>query len=510
MTLSDTRAPGTVGMSVLEVARLKLKTRQTLAASGDPTSEAESDLGDEDSLSFDSGALGSDDFETPAPLITTKQNQCETLPQHTSCNPSATREEATMAPKMQRAVRAGHTSSVEHADSDRKSACVLNAPGSTQTAEESFLEPSSVSEPTLEGTPLLTADTVSVPLELESNSPERELYPLDGALTPAEKPNTTFAGPLEHGQDKSSQKLCSSRKPMGATVPDAETQAEAMKFDAGKPLDEVTVHDVEKQTEASWTDGGTPGNKTATLLREPLSSKTSPTSPGFTLAQKGDPENPDSREPSATTESLSRPPPRNSLRESHATMSATVGDSEEDEDDLESVSISSPESAQHVSSASHSTPLGQPPLTLQLPEDQAPSATQLYRPSLGLGERQRVTVASPKPAETPGLADRGEKASPALVPHTNLMAGSGLQAPPSVLSTASGRAHVAAALESEAVGLQQAADRAARAAAGVTQALISDTQHLLRLFGIPFIVSPSEAEAQCAEVCRCRLTGVTV
>ncbi|CAG8494855.1 9314_t:CDS:10 [Paraglomus occultum] len=49
-----------------------------------------------------------------------------------------------------------------------------------------------------------------------------------------------------------------------------------------------------------------------------------------------------------------------------------------------------------------------------------------------------------------------------------------------------------------------------RIADDITQTMIDDCQHLLRLFGIPYIVAPMEAEAQCAELCRLSLADAIV
>ena len=55
-----------------------------------------------------------------------------------------------------------------------------------------------------------------------------------------------------------------------------------------------------------------------------------------------------------------------------------------------------------------------------------------------------------------------------------------------------------ASLEAEGLALRREQRRAAQQSEGVTAETYADVQELLTLFGIPFIVSPAEAEAQCA------------
>eukprot|EP00038_Savillea_parva_P020752 m.32361 g.32361 ORF g.32361 m.32361 type:complete len:1041 (-) comp4884_c0_seq1:1134-4256(-) len=67
-------------------------------------------------------------------------------------------------------------------------------------------------------------------------------------------------------------------------------------------------------------------------------------------------------------------------------------------------------------------------------------------------------------------------------------------------------ASASAALVQERYGLDVEAKKAAQAAAGVTAGMMAETQALLRMFGLPYMVAPMEAEAQCAAL---EIDGVT-
>ena len=68
------------------------------------------------------------------------------------------------------------------------------------------------------------------------------------------------------------------------------------------------------------------------------------------------------------------------------------------------------------------------------------------------------------------------------------------------LATEAGRNAAVNILESEERSLHVTGRRAAAAAAGVSSEIMTDVQTLLRLFGLPFITAPMEAEAQCASL----------
>lgn len=60
--------------------------------------------------------------------------------------------------------------------------------------------------------------------------------------------------------------------------------------------------------------------------------------------------------------------------------------------------------------------------------------------------------------------------------------------------------HVRQELEHEIRSIRQERGKEQRMSEGVTSAMIAESQELLRLFGLPYIVAPLEAEAQCAKL----------
>ncbi|KAJ1659497.1 DNA repair protein rad2 [Dispira simplex] len=68
-----------------------------------------------------------------------------------------------------------------------------------------------------------------------------------------------------------------------------------------------------------------------------------------------------------------------------------------------------------------------------------------------------------------------------------------------------GTSVVEQALSTELTQLQRARANQERFANGLDQEIVEDVMTLLRLFGLPFIVAPSEAEAECAELVRLQL-----
>ena len=66
------------------------------------------------------------------------------------------------------------------------------------------------------------------------------------------------------------------------------------------------------------------------------------------------------------------------------------------------------------------------------------------------------------------------------------------------------------ALDAERAELRAQQHRAAKAAEGVTPEMFAEVQALLEMFGVPFVVAPFEAEAQCAELERAGLVDAVV
>jgi DNA excision repair protein ERCC-5 len=67
-----------------------------------------------------------------------------------------------------------------------------------------------------------------------------------------------------------------------------------------------------------------------------------------------------------------------------------------------------------------------------------------------------------------------------------------------------------AGLEDERAELAASATRLARATAEITPSMLAEVQDMLRLFGVPYMVAPMEAEAQCAYLEQAGLTMGTI
>ena len=104
--------------------------------------------------------------------------------------------------------------------------------------------------------------------------------------------------------------------------------------------------------------------------------------------------------------------------------------------------------------------------------------------------------------------------TPNFISKSNAIINTSLDIIPGLLNadvtSQNGQANARIYLIQEAEILTNLVHRQARYNASVTADMISDVQHMLRLFGVPYIIAPMEAEAQCAALELAKLTNGTI
>ncbi|KJE90924.1 hypothetical protein CAOG_009506 [Capsaspora owczarzaki ATCC 30864] len=134
-----------------------------------------------------------------------------------------------------------------------------------------------------------------------------------------------------------------------------------------------------------------------------------------------------------------------------------------------------------------------------------PAPTQSSQP---VGLPILASAFAPKPASSAPLASNPLSAESTVAPPADprLFFGPGQRSSGLQSSGTAALSAASAALDAEAAALRQELNRYERDVASVDSEMIADTQELLRLFGMPYLTAPMEAEAQCAAL---DLAGIT-